>query len=91
MPDAVVSIGKFISKWQPLVATIVGILVIGVGWGIAWNSVKADTNAMRERIESLEVNIEKVVGDAGSDHDLLIELRTDVKYIKNMLDKITIR
>lgn len=78
------SFSEFVKKWQPLIATLIGILCVGAGWGIAWNNVKGDTTAMRERIASVEVKIEKM----GGDHDILIELRTDVRYIKEALNKM---
>jgi len=79
------SFAEFLKKWQPFVATFVGVLCIGVGWGIAWNNVKGDTLAMRERITSVEEKIEKI----GGDHDILIELRTDVRHIKETLNKMS--
>ena len=46
MPDPIIKIGTIIKKYQAIFAMFVGVITMSVMGAVAWQEVKADTEAM---------------------------------------------
>lgn len=88
MPDVVIQFGNIIKKWQPLFAMIAGVVSICVIGAYAWQEVKADTEAMRDRLRSVEDKVESNAIRNRDDHDLLIRIDANVQSMNERLKRI---
>lgn len=77
MPEPLEKFAKWLDKWK----TIISVLIALVGVGVVLGVVKGDTEAMRERITSLERKLER----SEVDRDMLIRIDENVKI---MIDRI---
>lgn len=73
--------GKYataVRQWWPVIITVA--TVVG-------GFVLAHLNAM-DRIDALEVRMEKVERQADIDHDILVELKTNMQAVKVFMERI---
>jgi len=80
MPDVVKSFSNWLKEWQAIVAVIIGVFALGVGWQV----VKGDTEAMRDRIEVVEQQIQRI----NSDRELLIRIDVTVQAMNERVKRI---
>jgi hypothetical protein len=88
MPDVVLQFGNIVKKYQSIVAMICGVASMSAIGAVAWHEVKADTEAMRERIKSVELKVEKDAQQSEADHDLLIRIDANVSSMNERLKRI---
>ena len=84
MPEAVKSFGNWLKEWQAIVAVVLGVFSLGVGWQV----VKGDTTAMRERIARVEVLVESNSARNLVDRELLIRIDTNLSSMNERLKRI---
>jgi hypothetical protein len=84
MPDPIIQFSNFIKKWQSIVAMIVGVMSVGAIGVVGWQEVKADTEAMRQRIILVEKALERQQGE----RDMLIRIDENVKAMNERLKRI---
>ena len=84
MPDPIIQFSNFIKKWQSIVAMIVGVISVGAIGVVGWQEVKADTEAMRQRISLVEKALERQQGE----RDMLIRIDENVKAMNERLKRI---
>ena len=88
MPDPIIQIGTIIKKYQAIFAMFVGVATMSVMGAVAWQEVKDDTDAMRERIKAVEDQIAATAQKAAADHDILIRIDENVKSMGERLKRI---
>lgn len=88
MPDPIIQFGHLIKRYQAIFSLVAGLLVIGIGGAVAWQEVKADTEAMRDRIKSIEAKVEHDARRTQEDHDLLIRIDANVQAMGERLKRI---
>ena len=80
MPDAVQVVANWVKKWQALVAVAIGLVGVGIVWGVD----KADRKIIHSRLESVERRIER----HDIDHETLIRIDENVKSMGERLKRI---
>lgn len=68
-------------KFRWLAKTAIVLIIIAIGAAVAWGVLKERVNTNRGRIVKVE---EK----SGSNQTAIVEMKTDIKYIKKGIDEI---
>lgn len=71
-------------KFRWLAKTAIALIVIAIGTAVAWGVLKERVNNNRDRIVVVEKKSE-------SNKTATIELKTDIKYIKEAVDRIELK
>ncbi len=76
--------------WKPdlSLGNILTILTLIVGIAMGWQSVNSRVDVVENAATELKLRVEKLAADRQDDRNAMTEIRTDLRYIRQSLERL---